>query len=320
MLLIVTNQQDITCDLVVLALQRRGVPYARFNTEDVPTGAALTWTLASSREDACLALPTGSVALGEIDAVWYRRPTSPAPDVDDPGARAFAASEAQAALDNLWAVLPGLWVSRPAAIRAAGHKLHQLRSAAASGFEVPPTLLTSDPARARAFCAAHRAVVAKPLGRGYVDTAEGSRALVFANLLGPADLARLDEVAAAPTLFQTFVEKAADLRVTVVGRRVFATAIRARSGPPPVDWRRRDLDDLAHDLVELPATLEDRVRGYVAGYGLQFGALDFVLTPDGRYVFLEINPNGQWGWIEQVTGAPIADALVDLFVGRALPL
>ena len=47
-------------------------------------------------------------------------------------------------------------------------------------------------------------------------------------------------------------------------------------------------------------------------YGLEFGAIDLVLTPEGNYVFLEINPNGQWAWIEVLTRLPISDAIANL--------
>jgi glutathione synthase/RimK-type ligase-like ATP-grasp enzyme len=66
----------------------------------------------------------------------------------------------------------------------------------------------------------------------------------------------------------------------------------------------------------LPADLAERCLELVRAYGLEFAAIDLVRARDGRYVFLEINPNGQWAWLEQVTGLPLRSRLVDLLERR----
>ena len=249
--------------------------------------------------------------------MWYRRPVAPRPNGDDPG-EPFGVQESQAALENLWSRLECTWISPPERIRAATPRLMQLRTAAALGLDVLPTLLTNDRDEASAFIRSHGSVVIKPIGIGLVpQTSTATMRMVFTQILAPEDIdACLTSLRSAPVLLQQLAPKRVDLRVTVVGERVFATEIET---PPdaPIDWRAVDDDQLRHRPHELPAGLEQTIVVLVRRLGLAFGALDFVLTPDGRYVFLEINPNGQWAWIEQVLGTPIAAALVDELTGAA---
>jgi glutathione synthase/RimK-type ligase-like ATP-grasp enzyme len=117
-------------------------------------------------------------------------------------------------------------------------------------------------------------------------------------------------------IFQAYVPKLVELRITVVGRRIFAAEIHSqRTNHTRCDWRRYDQGQTPHRPHELPRDLEQRCTALVERLCLRYGAIDMVLTPDGRYVFLEINPNGQYLWIEHETGLPISEAICDLLTG-----
>jgi glutathione synthase/RimK-type ligase-like ATP-grasp enzyme len=121
-----------------------------------------------------------------------------------------------------------------------------------------------------------------------------------------------------PVIFQAYVPKRVELRITVVGGEVFAAEIHSQqSNHTRHDWRRYDLGETPHLPHELPADVARRCLRLVGELGLCYGAIDMVLTPDGRYVFIEINPNGQYLWIEQMTGLPISDAVCDLLTSGA---
>jgi glutathione synthase/RimK-type ligase-like ATP-grasp enzyme len=125
------------------------------------------------------------------------------------------------------------------------------------------------------------------------------------------EIAGADTEAAAPGIYQTEIAKQRDLRVTIVGERVFAVAIDSQSrSETATDWRRGSVPDLAHELIELPADIQALCVRLVQ-LDLRFGAIDLVLDAEGRHWFLECNPNGQWAWIENRTGAPISSAIVD---------
>ena len=119
-------------------------------------------------------------------------------------------------------------------------------------------------------------------------------------------------------IFQAYVPKRFELRITVVGQQVFAAEIHSQhTNHTRHDWRRYDLDETPHFPHALPPDVAQRCIQLVQELGLCYGAIDMVLTPDDRYVFLEINPSGQYLWIEQLTGLPITDALCDLLIAGA---
>ena len=118
-------------------------------------------------------------------------------------------------------------------------------------------------------------------------------------------------------IVQAYVPKRLELRVTVVGDRVLTAAIHSQgSNRTRYDWRHYDHVHTVYEPHRLPAKIERRCRALVAELGLVFGAIDLVLTPDSRHVFLEINPNGQYLWVEEACDLPISAAMADLLSGH----
>jgi glutathione synthase/RimK-type ligase-like ATP-grasp enzyme len=131
------------------------------------------------------------------------------------------------------------------------------------------------------------------------------------------DLKDLHTLRWSPVILQEYVPKHVELRVTVVGSEIFPAEIESQaSSRSRDDWRRYDLARTPYRRHTLPADVAERLHAVVRAFGLCYGAIDLVLTPDGRYVFLEINGNGQWLWIEELTQMPIADAIASLLARR----
>ena len=100
----------------------------------------------------------------------------------------------------------------------------------------------------------------------------------------------------------------------MVENQIFCAAIHSQdSEQTSTDWRRSP-NELNYSVFNLPDDVKSMCLKVVHNLGLTFGAIDMVLTPDDEYVFLEINPNGQWGWIERETGLPIREAIADTLV------
>ena len=151
--------------------------------------------------------------------------------------------------------------------------------------------------------------MAKALSSGYIAGSDGNQA-IFTSALAPNDLEDLSGLDLAPVTLQEMVEKSSDIRVTVVGDEVFAAEILSQGRESSkVDWRATDDENLEHRTHELPPTLARRCRRLVSYLGLSFGAIDFALKADGTYVFFEINPNGEWLWLEDLLGLPISDRI-----------
>lgn len=307
MILVVTNRRDITTDFVVLELQRRGLAYCRLNTEAFAS-AVVSWRPIEGRWQ--LRIEGQALDLSDVGAGYYRRPVLPEPPKGyDAETRAYAIGEWSAALKSLYGVIGDRWLNSPNMIDQAEDKPRQLRLASTLGFAIPETLVTNDLDAAREFVA-EGGFIGKPLRQALVKGQAGDR-VVFTSRVDFAGVNDPDVMRAMPIILQREIPKRMDIRVTVVGQRVFAAAIDSQGNPETmVDWRRTAAPDLPHVAHELPESLSAQCVALTARLGLRFGAIDLVLDTAGRYWFLEINPNGQWGWIQTRTGQPIAEAIV----------
>lgn len=209
-------------------------------------------------------------------------------------------------LGGVLAALPR-WLNHPADIAHAEYKPAQLTAAKAAGLRVPDTLITNEVAEARTFVESVGRAIYKPLAGGGVAE-EGTYRLIYAT---PVTAEEIDEsVTRTAHLFQAWVPKDHEVRLTVVDEQLHAARIDARSEAAAVDWRS-DYDHLSYSAVKVPAAVRRGVLALMRTLRLRFGALDFVVTPDGEWVFLEVNPNGQWAWIEEQTGLSIATSIAD---------
>jgi glutathione synthase/RimK-type ligase-like ATP-grasp enzyme len=310
-LLIVTERGDLTADFLILELEARGADFLRFNTEDYPTAVGIDWC----PDGAELSIGGTDVDLSDVDAVWYRRPRPPQLPADYSTEEAtWAAREAHEALRGVWRTIGARWVNHPDANRRAECKPEQLRVAADLGLEIPPTLVTNRPERLSEFLGVHPAAICKPLLDGLVPAGEDRR-LFFTSKI-EAEALDGDALGPEPYLFQGLVEKALDVRVTVIGKEVFAVGIESQStAETTIDWRRGAERGLPHRRLELPGEIEAGCLALCRHYDLEFGAIDLAVGPAGAWTFFEINPNGQWAWLEQETELPLRSRLADLLLG-----
>jgi glutathione synthase/RimK-type ligase-like ATP-grasp enzyme len=140
--------------------------------------------------------------------------------------------------------------------------------------------------------------------------------VLYTQALDEGMLQALDDIGPEPYLFQALVTKAADVRVTVVGDKAYACRIGSQQvSGAEVDWRAGELRDLSHSAVTLPSDVDNRCVELARSFGLRFAAIDLAETVEGGYVFFEVNPNGQWAWVEQMTGQPLRTALADELAG-----
>jgi hypothetical protein len=324
MILIVTSPNDEHADHLEPMLRGRGAAFVRFDPADFPAGAEVSLTYAAQGQvKATLRTGAACVPLADVTSVWYRRPQPPAPhaEVEDVPARAFIREECRLFVHDLWQCLDCLWLpAPPMATVAAQHKASQLRLAGALGFELPPTLVTTSPADFLAFYRAHDGNVVSKLANIAFMRAVGRTFARYTEIVSRRDLGYASAVRYCPVIFQAYVPKRVELRVTVVGRRAFAAEIRSQgSHRTRHDWRHYDFYGTQYAPHDLPPDVEGRCVRLVERLGLTYGAIDMIVTPDGRYVFLEINPSGQYLWIEAATGLPISDAVCDLLVAGAAP-
>lgn len=307
-ILVVTNERDVGADFLVRELANRDVPVVRLNSE-----RATEWNLSLEPGDSWrVAGETRTLASPECRGVWWRRP-----EVPQSPAAAAAASEAVAdqwrAFLAALATVPGpIWISDPSRIRTAENKALQLQVARSFGFDVPQTVWTNGLDRVREFLASCNdlAAVKSPASAWWEET-DGAR-FVYTSLVSPDGLPDAAHLAQAPVVVQQPIVSKRDIRVTVVEKTVLAAIRDTEPEDPnePIDWRHASQRPWAHH--ELPAEIADRCRDLVRAFDLRFGAIDLALDGSGRHWFLELNPNGEWGWLQRI-GLPIAEALADSF-------
>ncbi|WPB74802.1 MvdC family ATP-grasp ribosomal peptide maturase [Archangium violaceum] len=314
--LLLTHSADFyTVDRVAEELSRRGLRPVRVDTDGFPAELELTSSLGPGGGEVVLRTAAGELRGEDVRSVWLRRLVSPRPDESlEPGWRESCVRESRAALEGF---LDGLWAAgcafiNPLGGEQAGNKLRQLRLAMALGLEVPPTLVTNDAERVRAFFARAGGHLVAKMQTPLTQSMAGGQPFVYTSAIGPEDLDKLEGLCHSPMMFQERIDKANELRVAVVGGRCFVGAIDAsRSVEGQVDWRRSRPDEVRWQKGELPSEVAERLVRLVAELGLVYGAADFIVTPDGRHVFLEVNPGGEWGMLEKELGLPIAAALAD---------
>lgn len=322
MILLITNKDDITTDFVVNKLNKAGSNYFRFNTEELLSKIGVNFNL--KRNEYLLIDHANNFALdlSSVQSVYFRRPLLP--NIDElslpmPEAR-YVLREINFVMEGLYKFLKEcFWISPVFSIREAENKIYQLQLAHQIGFAIPNSIITTLYEKAIDFINSNNYdCIIKPIRDGIIGSEDNSD-IIFTNPLGKENLNVLDTIDKCPTYIQNKINKVADIRVTVVGRKVFVTKIYSQEyDETRIDWRKGQNFHLRHERINLPSDLEVKCIELVERLGLCFGAIDLALTREGEYIFFEINPNGQWGWIEKRLGYDISGEIVRLLQERGI--
>ncbi|MBD9436720.1 alpha-L-glutamate ligase [Pseudoxanthomonas sp. PXM03] len=314
MIVVISHPDDAHAMRVVRCLEERGEPVLLLDLAQLPRRATLTVDYRHGpRPRIRYRTDDGQVhRLDQASAVWWRRPQAPdLSDVSDPQTHLFTANEWNEGLNGLWQLmLDARWMNDPNRDDAASRKARQLRVAAEVGLRTPRTLITSDPDEARSFISelAPLDVIYKTFSCTHAIWRE-------TRLLQPADHAQLDTVRVAPVIFQEYVRAQADLRVTAVDGALFAASIAWTPRAGSIDFRR-NVGEATITAEVLPADVQARLLALMERLGLTYGAIDLRRTPEGEYYFFEVNTAGEFLFIEDRTGLPIASAIADWLAGR----
>lgn len=317
-ILALTNTEDgMHSDIVIAKLLERGERVFRMNSDRLTAGM-LRVRFSANSQGVGFVFEDGAdrIASDEVKSVWYRRPNHFNLTINDPVQKVHAERELVSFFDNLWAIVPGdaFWLSRPRALEHARKKIYQLELARSMGLRIPRTIVSNNPDDIRAFyesCGGR--IIFKAIYHEFLDY--GTKAFnIPTTLVTSAHLARLDLIRTLPTLFQECLDKKYELRVTVVGEKIFPVKIDSQSNPlTVVDWRNPScINNLKYSPAELPEEISGVCLEMLKTLGLSFGAFDFVVNDKDELYFLEVNPNGQWYWLEHKTGVLISDAIVDI--------
>ena len=274
MLLILTSNQDLTADYLIVELIRRQQPYFRLNTEEL-SQAKFTFSLKDASTDRSISVGPRTLNLGAVVAVWYRRSIHPIPNAAlTPAERNFAAGELRHLAMGLVLNPRITWVNPIDKVSVAEHKLYQLQVAAGLGLQVPRTLVSADVEKLRSFASENTAgTICKPIFHGMFFDGLSKHSVYTRRL----DVETLDaaSLTACPILLQEEIPRIADVRATFIGRHCFVADI--RGGASLIDWRdpRAVVD---YTVSSLDDTTVELCRRMLAELGLVYGAFDFIRT------------------------------------------
>ena len=302
MILIVSCLPDRHAQVIERLLQARGVPVFIGDVTEFSSGARLSqhgggtrWTRADGT----------TAQLDAARAVWCRRYFTPNfdPALRDGGDRDFVRRQWS---ELLWGTVCALGVplvSDPYAQQAAS-KPRQLALAHAAGLRVPDTLISNDADAVLAFVDRHHGrVIHKTL-------AAANDQLLFTKRWTAADAEALATLDLAPMIFQEQIDGNREVRVTLVGERVFAAEF-------PVGAQadgRLDVD-VAFRPIALPREIRRQLLALMDALQLRYATVDLRIDAVGEFVFLELNPQGQFLYMEIKTGMPVSAAVADLLCG-----
>jgi len=311
---ILSCPQDLHAHAMCEALERKGAQALLLYTPDFPERTGLTIKLAGQRS---VFASDGSSQVEFDDrgnSVWLRRPYFAKTPEDFEGEdRKMIECECRDMLLSFFSLISpnALWVNPLECFFTERCKPTQLVAAQRCGLAIPPTLISNDP----------REII------NFVREATGSviyktfNSLVPTSVITSDSLSEPDVLRWTPGIYQHYVEKDHELRVTVIGRRLFALRINSQqTARGKIDWReaqwqpRGGVSDLTFEPATLPKPIRRACRSLVKELGLSYGAIDLVVTPDKEYVFLEINPSGQFLWIDHDAGIPLLDPMAEMLL------
>lgn len=305
MILIITHKTDFTVDFVINKLNEQKIKYKRFNCEDIlKKDCSLNFNNTYSYS-----------ILGETKykSIWFRRTKLPKISNLRNEEKFYILNETDYLIKNMISSLPvKKWLSHPNYVYKAENKLLQLQEALKIGFKIPATLITNSHKELKNFIKTYNNnIIIKPLSYSKIDYCEGSKFL-FTNKVPSNIISDIDSYDLTPCIYQQNIAKEYEIRVTVVNNKIFAAAVNSQKDKDTKnDWRKKNLKFYR---IDLPEAIKFKCISLVKKLNLKFGAIDLIKNPKGEYIFLEINPNGQWAWIETQTGLQISDAIIKYLI------
>jgi glutathione synthase/RimK-type ligase-like ATP-grasp enzyme len=310
-ILIITNSADPHADAVINKIKNSNLVY-RVNTDELLKSFSFDVQISNNLSSCGFTNPLNHfLDINDVSCIYYRRPEKPSLVYND--------SYSQLVVNEAWHGLFHLllnaqdkkWLGHPHRDKYASSRIVQLNTAKKIGWKVPPTIISKDASKIKKFATQHPFLAIKPLGEKGITINE-IWVPYFTSKLNASELLEksIEDISATYNYLQAYIEKKNEWRITVIGDEVFPCIIHSQdSEAAKTDWRTVDFNSIIHEKGIISKKFERELIQFLKELKLPFGAFDFILTPDDEFVFLECNPNGQWLWIEDLIGSPIAEAI-----------
>ena len=292
MILIITNKDDITSDYIVNKLNKNSIKYYRFNTEDFPHKVYFSFNFFKNKFEIIDSIKKIIIDISDVKSVYYRRPEYSRLRIKglNEGEKSFLFNELVYTFEGLYKLLDSkYWLNRLFAIRQAENKIYQLILATKIGFKIPDSIITNSKNEAINFISDNlNNCVIKPIKTGFLNNPDKSQ-IIYTSKFKENYLKDINRVRIFPTFFQEKIDKNADIRVTIVGKKVFSAKIESQEfADTEIDWRKGESTHLKYKTIQLPNDIKEKCLGLNKILNLNFSAIDFILNKYNDFIFLEI--------------------------------
>lgn len=309
LILILSNSQDATCDYFEKFIYTAKARCARLNTDFSPGELSVFF---SSTSNVVITINGDKIKKDDIKCVWNRRPE-----------KIYAGNNGESAFDDHYRdewrhsidaffkqIDAKLWVNYPPHNAAALSKIEQIVRASRFGMITPKTLLTQNVQDVLQFAnECTGSVIVKPVSHGYICKGDQVHNIYTCNL--DVNTCNFENLVNCPTLFQEKIAKLFDVRINYIdGMFESVKLLYSEDGNQRLDIRRNNMDGVKYEPVEIPCGVAKKLSKLINSYKLRFAAVDMCLSVDGRWIFFEINPNGQWAWLDMLGATNFSDKLL----------
>ena len=309
--LVIADQHDKHADHVIEKLVQRAVPVFRLDL-DVQS---LEGTTVLYRDGIWkFRAGNASATADEIKCVWCRRSTVSLDSdrqIDTTnGFRLWRAEWNRVLFGFYNALSKAKWLNHIRDATLADNKYHQYTVARSCGLTHPAVISSNDKDELISFANAHGDVALKFMSQELYIAEDGSAAGLYVNKIAAGHLNDFSDMGENPVTLQPYVSKKYEVRYTYVdGKHLVCKIDSQKSAKSSVDWRRYDVANTPHEAMTPPAHISEKVTSFMKRLNLSFGALDFIVSEDDEWWFLEVNTSGQWLWIEDLSGLEISHAV-----------
>ncbi|NII28613.1 MvdD family ATP-grasp ribosomal peptide maturase [Pseudoflavitalea sp. X16] len=320
-ILIVTHSADNTSTQIVInhIIEADGEAI-RFDVDRYPLETSLTTSFQNNRWR--ILLDTGNTVhdLEDVTAVWYRRSFNLGKGLQTVIDQEYLRATVEEVKRTLMGMLEGLncfHMARHSVYRRLDSKEEQLKVAVRNGLLIPDTCISNSPEQVHAFIQQQERGVITKMQSSFAIYREAEEHVVFTNAVTVDHLQELNTLRYCPMVFQQQVEKKLELRVTIVGRAIFAFSIDSQKvANAQVDWRKEGVN-MVNDWqpYTLPDEIQAKLLSFMDDYGLNYGAIDLILSPDDQYYFLEVNAAGEFFWLDRLCNHAISRQIAAVLMG-----
>ena len=293
--LMITSSFDKTCDYIINKYPE--ISFFRFDIDQFSL-----YKITYTQDGFEIHHDNKSITSPSCHSIYFRKPTMENLNgTFDAKYHQYIHKEVYSVIEGIAESFEGKVLTRPSIMRKANNKVVQASLVKKSGFLVPEMAITNCVKALNAF--AHQGGIIKPVSAGEI-THGSTKEFVQTNKIDPSLNSELFKY--SPVYLQHYIDKDFEVRVTIINKVLFPVRINSMNN---VDWRKPN-NQVSYEKCTIPLGIEEKCISYMKLCDMNFGCFDF-LVKDKQWYFLEMNANGQWGWLEKETGLPISKAIVD---------